>query len=95
MKDLSKIRYKLNLKNTLDSDFPVIIIFLILILIFFYKVIFFNNIFCYRDIFTCNIPERFFARSMILNGKLPLWNPYLLCGYPIFADIIYTSFYIL
>ena len=69
------------LSKGFKKDLPIILLLGILVILFFYKVIFFNNIFCYRDMLTCVIPEKFFARSMFLAGNLPLWNPYILCGY--------------
>ena len=58
-----------------------------------FKVAGLSCLICYRDLFAASIPEKYFARFIFLKGQIPLWNPYLLCGYPIIADIIYSSFY--
>lgn len=39
-------------------------------------------------------PMKHFLRDYVLeHGSLPLWNPYLLCGYPFIADIQVSAFY--
>ncbi|MGA1869803.1 MAG: YfhO family protein [bacterium] len=79
--------------NRFRSNLLIIILFIIIIIIFFSQVIFSNKIFCYRDILTSVIPERFFARTQFSKFNLPLWNPYILCGYPSIANITYANFY--
>lgn len=34
------------------------------------------------------LPSRYFFSESILNNQFPLWNPYLLYGTPIFADLV-------
>jgi len=38
-------------------------------------------------------PARYYAASHIARGSLPLWNPYVSCGYPHFADPQAATFY--
>ncbi|PIF05501.1 MAG: hypothetical protein CSA36_06245 [Draconibacterium sp.] len=34
------------------------------------------------------LPSRYFFSESILNNQFPLWNPYILYGLPIFADLV-------
>ncbi len=34
------------------------------------------------------LPSRYFFSESVLNNQFPLWNPYLLYGTPIFADLV-------
>ncbi len=34
------------------------------------------------------LPSRYFFSESILNNQFPLWNPYLLYGTPIYADLV-------
>ncbi len=34
------------------------------------------------------LPSRYFFSESILNNQFPLWNPYLLYGVPVFADLV-------
>ncbi len=34
------------------------------------------------------LPSRYFFSESVLNNQFPLWNPYLLYGVPIFADLV-------
>lgn len=43
-----------------------------------------------RDAF---FPWRYFIGSCVNEGLFPLWNPYLFCGYPFFADPLSGAFY--
>ena len=38
-------------------------------------------------------PARYFAARYLAQGKLPLWNPYVSCGYPHYADPQAAVFY--
>ena len=39
-----------------------------------------------NDAFTDNFPNKYFLSEAIKAGIVPLWNPYLNFGYPIYAD---------
>ncbi len=39
-----------------------------------------------NDAFTDNFPDKFFFSSALHSGHLPLWNPYMNFGFPIYAD---------
>ena len=40
-----------------------------------------------NDAFTDNFPDKFFFSAALHSGKLPLWNPYMNFGFPIYADL--------
>lgn len=71
----------------MKKDLILILLLLILVLSWFGNVIFEDNIFCFGDIPRYYYPLRGFAREMIREGKFPLWNPYILCGNPLFATL--------
>lgn len=68
--------------------------FTFLILIFFFPILFQNQVFYYGDIFTSYFPYKNFLLRSLLSGVFPLWNPYILSGYPMFADISLGTYYL-
>lgn len=69
------------------------IFLLIILLVWFKDVLFLDNIFCFGDIPRYYYPLREFVRELIKNGKIPLWNPYIFCGNPLFATLQSQVFY--
>ena len=45
------------------------------------------------DLYAFHYPLDDFAFQAFREGKLPLWNPYLLLGYPQFAESQLSTFY--
>ena len=43
--------------------------------------------FAARDHYLFHHPRRFFAAEQMTAGAFPLWNPYLACGVPFFANL--------
>jgi hypothetical protein len=39
-----------------------------------------------NDAFSDNFPNKFFLSEAIHSGMLPLWNPYMNFGFPVYAD---------
>lgn len=39
-----------------------------------------------NDAYTDNFPDKFFFSAALHNGYLPLWNPYMNFGFPVYAD---------
>jgi hypothetical protein len=39
-----------------------------------------------NDAFSDNFPNKFFLSESLHSGFLPLWNPYLNFGFPVYAD---------
>src|SRR3989338_5852186 len=46
-----------------------------------------------RDISQLYMPIWSFAHDCLRNGVLPLWNPHVGCGAPLFANVIHPVFY--
>ncbi len=40
------------------------------------------------DFIDAFLPSRYFFSESVLNNQFPLWNPYLLYGIPVFADLV-------
>jgi hypothetical protein len=49
--------------------------------------------FFYRDLYLHYLPQKKLLSQMILNGELPLWNPYLHGGQPFLAEIDFSVLY--
>ncbi|MEW6617943.1 MAG: YfhO family protein [bacterium] len=65
--------------------FAISVIF-ILPIIFFWRIIFLNETLFVGDIISLNYPSRVFVRDCIREGILPLWCPYIYCGFPLLAE---------
>lgn len=68
-------------------DFGAILFFLILVLFFFHQFLAGQNIFTFRDLSSYFYPLRFLMVEQVKSGLLPLWNPYIFCGYPFLATL--------
>jgi len=73
------------------NDLLVIVLFLILLIVFFWKSITLQGVFITgdlsaSDIMDQNYPMRNFLSQSLKNGYFPLWNPYVFCGFPSFAE---------
>lgn len=64
----------------------ILLLFLVTILAF-WQVAFLQNSMKW-DFVDAFLPSRYFFSESILNNQFPLWNPYLLYGTPIFADLV-------
>src|SRR4029077_12295160 len=40
-----------------------------------------------NDAFSDNFPNKYFLSEAIHSGMLPLWNPYMNFGFPVYADM--------
>lgn len=52
----------------------------------FADVLFEGKTFYVWDLSLTHFPQRAFAGEMLRQGKLALWNPYVLCGFPLLAE---------
>lgn len=76
------------MKNFLSKQHLVpLLIFLIIDLLFFYPVIFSDQVFFFGDTLTQRVPSMVYWRQRLLQGELPLWNPYIFAGLPHLADL--------
>lgn len=64
----------------------ILLLFLVTLLAF-WQVAFLQNGMKW-DFVDAFLPSRYFFSESILNNQFPLWNPYLLYGTPIFADLV-------
>jgi hypothetical protein len=64
----------------------ILLLFLVTILAF-WQVAFLQNSMKW-DFVDAFLPSRYFFSESILNNQFPLWNPYLLYGTPIYADLV-------
>ncbi len=71
----------------------IYIIFFLLALAFFYPFLTGVNILSFRDLSLYFYPLRFLMVDMVKSGQLPLWNPYIFCGYPLMATLQVGFFY--
>ncbi|MFQ6015360.1 MAG: YfhO family protein [Anaerolineae bacterium] len=75
------------------KDICLVLLLLLLTLAFFWKIALTNLILVGLDIFTYFYPYRAYAAEVLLQGHLPLWNPYLFMGAPFLANIQTALFY--
>jgi len=64
----------------------VVLFLLLLTLIFFWKIVFLHQTFFIGDIISFNYPLRAYISSSLKEGHLPLWTPYICCGFPLLAE---------
>ncbi len=64
------------------TDKLLLIVFFLLPLIVFKEAVFLGKALYLGDISRIHYPLRAFMREAIGQGQLPLWNPYITCGYP-------------
>jgi hypothetical protein len=64
----------------------ILLLFLITIIAF-WQIAFLQNGMKW-DFVDAFLPSRYFFSESILNNQFPLWNPYLLYGTPIYADLV-------
>jgi len=65
----------------------------LMVCLFFDEAIRMKGIYFSGDIRTIILPFRHFIRESIFSGQIPLWSPYQLAGYPIYADYGTSFFY--
>jgi len=53
-----------------------------------------SRVFYVRDIATFFLPHHLWFRNTLLSGTLPLWNPYLGCGYATAEDPALQTFFV-
>ena len=63
------------------------LLLLFVIIIAFWQVFFLQNGMKW-DFVDAFLPSRYFFSESILNNQFPLWNPYILYGTPIYADLV-------
>ncbi|MBU0672630.1 MAG: YfhO family protein [Candidatus Margulisbacteria bacterium] len=75
------------------QDFLVFIGFLGLVLLFFSRFLTADQIFAFKDLSRYFYPLRYLMVEQVKAGSLPLWNPYIFCGFPLLATLQIGFFY--
>lgn len=75
------------------KDGLVFLAYLILVLAFFFKFLNGTQIFAFKDLSRYFYPLRYLMVEQVKSGHLPLWNPYIFCGYPLLATLQVGFFY--
>ncbi|HAX61843.1 MAG TPA: hypothetical protein DCX95_04705, partial [Elusimicrobia bacterium] len=75
------------------KDKTWIFILLMMVIFQYREIIFYKNIFFIRDLTYLFHPWKTAVRESLLNGKMPLWNPYSYCGMPLMANFQTAVFY--
>jgi hypothetical protein len=65
----------------------VFLLFIVVISVAFWQVLFLQNSLKW-DFIDAFLPSRYFFSESILNYQVPLWNPYILYGIPLFGDLV-------
>lgn len=76
-----------------SNDFLACLLILLLTLVFWHEIAFMGNIPLLRDLNGELIPWRIYAKQSILQGEIPLWNPYSYSGQPFLANPLTAVFY--
>jgi len=63
------------------------LILILVVIIAFWQLFFLQNGMKW-DFVDAFLPSRYFFSESVLNNQFPLWNPYLLYGTPIYADLV-------
>ena len=63
------------------------LLLILVVVIAFWQVFFLQNGMKW-DFVDAFLPSRYFFSESVLNNQFPLWNPYLLYGTPIYADLV-------
>ena len=63
------------------------LIILFAVIVAFWQLVFLQNGMKW-DFVDAFLPSRYFFSESVLNNQFPLWNPYLLYGTPIYADLV-------
>jgi hypothetical protein len=75
------------------KDLLVILSFLVLVLLFFSRFLTGDQIFAFKDLSRYFYPLRHLMVEQVKAGHLPLWNPYIFCGFPLLATLQVGFFY--
>lgn len=67
--------------------------FLILVLLFFSRFLTGEQVLAFKDLSRYFYPLRYLMAEEVKAGHLPLWNPYIFCGFPLLATLQVGFFY--
>ncbi|MCJ7752672.1 MAG: hypothetical protein MUQ65_16565, partial [Armatimonadetes bacterium] len=75
------------------SDFLAVGALILLHCAFFWRAILLRGFLVHSDICYFFEPAKAFMHESLRAGRLPLWSPYIFCGYPIAAEGQIAAFY--
>jgi hypothetical protein len=75
------------------KDLFAVLLFLIVSLVFFASFLTGDLIMAFKDLSRYFYPLRYLMVAQVKSGHLPLWNPYLFCGFPLLATLQVCFFY--
>ncbi|MFC1568454.1 YfhO family protein, partial [Candidatus Margulisiibacteriota bacterium] len=75
------------------KDIIVLLAFLALVLLFFGRFLTGSQIIAFKDLSRYFYPLRYLMVEQVMGGQLPLWNPYIFCGFPLLATLQIGFFY--
>lgn len=67
--------------------------FLCLVLFFFYRFLDGSVVLAFKDLSRYFYPLRYLMAEQVRAGQLPLWDPYIFCGFPLLATLQICFFY--
>ncbi|MEA3492919.1 MAG: YfhO family protein [Candidatus Margulisiibacteriota bacterium] len=71
----------------------IVFLFLLAVLLFFGRFLTGEQIFAFKDLSRYFYPLRQLMVEQVKAGQLPLWNPYIFCGFPLLATLQVGFFY--
>jgi hypothetical protein len=75
------------------QDLLAVVLFLLITLVFFARFLTGDQVMAFKDLSRYFYPLRHLMAEQVLSGHLPLWNPYLFCGFPLMATLQIGFFY--
>ena len=77
----------------MQKDKYIYLGFLALVLLFFSRFLTGELIFAFKDLSRYFYPLRYLMVAQVKSGLVPLWNPYVFCGFPLLATLQIGFFY--
>ncbi|MDD5593958.1 MAG: hypothetical protein PHG97_04400, partial [Candidatus Margulisbacteria bacterium] len=77
----------------LRKDLLAVVLFLLTTLLFFARFLTGEQIMAFKDLSRYFYPLRYLMVAQVMSGHLPLWNPYIYCGFPLLATLQICFFY--
>lgn len=79
--------------NLRKKDFLAILVYFLLVLLFFFRFLTGQEILAFKDLSRYFYPLRHLMVEQVKSGILPLWNPYIFCGFPLLGSLQVNFFY--
>ena len=76
-----------------NKSLGLIGIFIVLLVLRFHPMIFQGKVSVFGDNYSLMVPGKIFIAQNLLEGRLPLWNPYLFSGVPLIHDVNQSVLY--